>query len=202
MQKPSPRGRYFEDFEVGAEFATPARTITQTDIVNFVLGKTVPSCCMASGGVYRWTDANDDREVPDTLSAIYEYPDRFHINYSCYFGNDQYGYGEQFMGTEGTLEVISRQDLHFYPQLLKGAAPERVKARKEIHLNGMKDFGEQDGVINHLKNFIESVRGNEKVVAPPSAGQEAAISGHLATLSYKNNRKVYWDDRKRAVRFS
>jgi acyl dehydratase len=31
----APRGRYFEDFEVGQEFMTPARTITQTDIVNF-----------------------------------------------------------------------------------------------------------------------------------------------------------------------
>jgi acyl dehydratase len=32
---PVPRGRYFEDFEVGDEIATPARTVTQTDIVNF-----------------------------------------------------------------------------------------------------------------------------------------------------------------------
>ena len=31
----TPRGRYFEDFEVGASFTTPARTITGTDIVNF-----------------------------------------------------------------------------------------------------------------------------------------------------------------------
>ncbi|MFT3800172.1 MAG: MaoC/PaaZ C-terminal domain-containing protein [Burkholderiaceae bacterium] len=31
----TPRGRYFEDFEVGSEFSTPARTITSTDIVNF-----------------------------------------------------------------------------------------------------------------------------------------------------------------------
>jgi acyl dehydratase len=31
----SPRGRYFEDFEVGDEFVSPARTITLTDIVNF-----------------------------------------------------------------------------------------------------------------------------------------------------------------------
>jgi acyl dehydratase len=31
----APRGRYFEDFEIGQEFVTPARTITQTDIVNF-----------------------------------------------------------------------------------------------------------------------------------------------------------------------
>jgi acyl dehydratase len=31
----APRGRYFEDFEVGQEIVTPARTITSTDIVNF-----------------------------------------------------------------------------------------------------------------------------------------------------------------------
>jgi acyl dehydratase len=30
-----PRGRYFEDFTVGEEIVTPARTVTSTDIVNF-----------------------------------------------------------------------------------------------------------------------------------------------------------------------
>ena len=29
------RGRFFDDFEVGQEFRTPARTVTSTDIVNF-----------------------------------------------------------------------------------------------------------------------------------------------------------------------
>lgn len=31
----TPRGRYFEDFEVGEELHTSARTVTSTDIVNF-----------------------------------------------------------------------------------------------------------------------------------------------------------------------
>lgn len=35
MSAQTRRGRYFEDFEIGQEFKTPARTITQTDIVNF-----------------------------------------------------------------------------------------------------------------------------------------------------------------------
>ncbi|TMS58274.1 acyl dehydratase [Imbroritus primus] len=29
------RGRFFDDFEIGQEFRTPARTVTSTDIVNF-----------------------------------------------------------------------------------------------------------------------------------------------------------------------
>lgn len=35
MSAQTRRGLYFEDFEIGQEFKTPARTITQTDIVNF-----------------------------------------------------------------------------------------------------------------------------------------------------------------------
>ena len=164
--------------------------VHQTDVVNFVLGKELPKSCMASGGIYRWTDQTDDRDVPDTFSAIYEYPDKFHINYSCYFGNDHYGYGEQFMGNQGTIEVMNRKDLYFYPEL-KG--DEIAKSRPELHINGPKDFGEADGVINHVKNFIESVRGNDKVIAPPTVGQQAAISGHMATQSFKNQKKVLWD---------
>lgn len=35
MTTQNKRGRYFEDFSIGQEFVTPARTITSTDIVNF-----------------------------------------------------------------------------------------------------------------------------------------------------------------------
>jgi predicted dehydrogenase len=174
--------------------------VHQTDIVNFMCNKTVPKSCMASGGIYRWTDKNDDRDVPDTLSAIYEYPDNFHINYSCYFGNDHYGYGEQIFGNEGTIEVMNRQDLYFTPESFKGRPPEQVKARQPIHLNGMKDFQEGDGAINHFKNFIQSILGKEQPIAPPPVGQQAAIGGHMATISYKNQKKVTWDDAAKKVR--
>ncbi len=61
-------------------------------------------------------------------------------------------------------------------------------------MNGPKDFNERDGAINHFRNFIQSVLGNEKPIAPPPVGQQAAISGHMATISYKNQKKVVWDD--------
>ncbi|TAK65726.1 MAG: acyl dehydratase [Betaproteobacteria bacterium] len=35
MTQQTIRGLYYEDFEVGREFTTSARTVTQTDIVNF-----------------------------------------------------------------------------------------------------------------------------------------------------------------------
>jgi predicted dehydrogenase len=175
--------------------------VHQTDIINFMLDKTVPRSSMASGGIYRWTDKDDDREVPDTLSAIYEYDGDFHINYSCYFGNERYGYGEQVCGNDGTIEVMNRQDLYFTPETFKGKAPASVKTRQPIHLNGKNDFNEADGAINHFRNFIQSVLGNEKVIAPPTVGQQAAISGHMATLSFKNQKKIVWDEGGNTYRF-
>lgn len=173
--------------------------VHQTDITNFVMGKTVPDSCMASGGIYRWTGANDDREVPDTLSALYEYPDKFHINYSCYFGNDHFGYGEQFMGNEGTIEVLNRQVLQFSPQKFGGKPPAQIAARKEsrIELPGNDNLA----VEAHLRNLIEAVQGKAQLVAPVEVGQQAAISGHLATLSLRNRKMVRWDDKSRKYSF-
>ena len=173
--------------------------VHQTDITNFVCNKVVPLSCMASGGIYRWTAANDDRDVPDTLSAIYEYPEKFHINYSCYFGNDHYGYGENFMGNEGTIEVLNRQYLHYYPEKFNGKPPARVAARKEVHVE--LPGNDNKAVEAHIRNWVEAMQGKSKVIAPPRIGQQAAISGHLATLSLRNNKKVIWDQRARKYHF-
>ena len=173
--------------------------VHQTDIVNFMLSKTTPKTCLASGGIYRW---HDDRDVPDTFSAIYEYGDNFQLNYSCFFGNDHYGYGEQLCGNEGTIEVLNRQDLYFNPEILRGKAAASIAGRQPIHLNGRADFGEGDGVNNHFRNFIQSVLGNEKPIAPPTVGQQAAISGHMATLAFRHRKRVTWDNAAGTYSFS
>ena len=170
--------------------------VHQTDITQFVLDKPAPASCMATGAILRWTE--DDREVPDTFSAIFEYPGGFHINYSCYFGNDHYGYGEQFMGNEGTIEVMNRQYLNFYPEKFAGKAPARVAARKELNI--ALPGNDTKAVEAHIRNFLEAVRGREKVIAPLDDGQRANISGHLATLSFRRNQKVFWDAKARAWR--
>ena len=74
------------------------------------------------------------------------------------------------------------------------SAPEAIKSRQAIHINGPQEYKEADGAINHFKNFIESIRGNETPIAPPPVGQQAAISGHMATLSFKNQKKIVWDE--------
>ena len=143
-----------------------------------------------------------DREVPDTLSALYEYPkDNLQLNYSCAFANDNYGYGEQFMGYKGTIEVMDRQKLHFYPQpkFIKGAD---FSGKPEMHMDYLKDFNQPDATAAHVHNFLMAVLGKEKAIAPARAGQIAAIPGHMATQSFKRNKKVYWDTKGEKLIFS
>ena len=141
----------------------------------------------------------DDREAPDTLSAIYEYADKFHLNYSCFFRNDHFGYGEQFMGYEGTIEVLNRTELHFYPQKFGGKAPPRVAARAEVHVK------EADGQPQRGAPHPQLPRSPSAARRSPSrrrGGQIAAIPGHMATLSYKNNKKIYWDAKTEKYSFT
>jgi predicted dehydrogenase len=174
--------------------------VHQTDISNYVLGKNVPVSCMASGGIYMWGPPKDDREAPDTLSAVYEYEDKFHLNYSAFFGNDQYGYGEQFMGYEGTIEVLNRTEMNFYPQKWGGKPPAGVPVRPEVHVK--EPTYDNVSVQLHMRNWVDAIRGTAKGIAPAKEGQIAAIPGHLATLSYKAGKKIFWDAKTEKYRLS
>jgi len=174
--------------------------VHQTDITNFVLSRNVPSTCVASGGIYRWTDEGDDREVPDTLSALYEYPaEKFHLNYSCYFGNENYGYGEQFCGNEGTIEVNSRSRLFFTPEKFRGKAPANIAARQPLTIEPPPSVDNR-AVEAHIANWLDAIYGKGTVIAPPTAGQIAAIPGHMATMSFRQGKKVQWDEKDRKIK--
>ena len=61
---------------------------------------------------------------------------------------------------------MNRQDLYFEPETYNsrrpGAAdraPAAIKARAAIHINGMQEYKEADGAINHFRNFIQSHPG-------------------------------------------
>ena len=99
------------------------------------------------------------------------------------------------MGNEGTIEVLNRQSLNFYPEKFGGKAPARVAARKELSVE--MPGNDNQAVEAHIVNFFQAVRGRGKAIAPLEAGQQAAVCGHIATLSYLKNRKILWDEKTR-----
>lgn len=200
--RPFSKERYFQwrnywDYSSGI---STDLLVHQTDISNFILNNPLPTQCMASGGIYRW---NDGREVPDCISAIYEYPNKFHLNYSSYFGNKYFDYGEQFLGDFGTIEVIGRKKLRYFPEDFGAAMnPERLKGLKPMELDYIKDFNQPDATHAHFVNWVEAIQGKTKAIAPVSVGQEAAIPGHMATQSYLQGKKCTWDAKNRKFLFT
>lgn len=164
--------------------------VHQTDVTAYVLNRSFPASLVASGGINRWVE-NDNREVPDTWSVLIDYPDRLHVNYSCYLGNAKFGYGEQFCGNEGTIEVINRSTLNYYPEVFTPGMKEEVKDRKELTITIPRN--DNLAVEAHLRNWINSIYGFERPIAPLQAGYEAAVIGLLSVVAYKQGRKVLWD---------
>lgn len=65
-----PRGKYFEEFEIGREMVTPGRTVTEADIVNFaaLTGDTNP---MHTDAEYAKTTVFGERVAHGMLGLAY-----------------------------------------------------------------------------------------------------------------------------------
>jgi predicted dehydrogenase len=195
-KRPWDASRYFQwrlywDYSGG--IATDLMT-HQIDGVHMVMGENAPTDVYATGGIYQW---NDGREVPDTFNAILTYKSGFIVDYCSFFSNQHYGYGEQYLGSEGTLEVMNNRSLAFYPEKLteagKDVTPERVKARAAVSLEA-KDIGfPNEPTPVHLENFYDCVKSRKTPNCPLEIGDQAAVPCHLATMSLRERRQVRWD---------
>ena len=172
--------------------------VHQTDALHMITGRTYCKSVMCNGGVHAW---HDGREVPDTITAAFEYPQNFHLNYSVAFSNAHWGYGEELLGRNGTMLIKNLSDLYVY-----GENPRQVSQGKkpapEMHFNDQKDFGQGNPTNEHLRNFLDAIQGKAELNCPAIVGHQAAVTGHLATLSYRNDKKVYWDNEQGRYHFS
>ncbi len=57
-----------------------------------------------SGGVYC---EKDGREVPDTIAVTLDFPNDLTVTWQSTFGNNHYGLGERFLGSDGTIERLA-----------------------------------------------------------------------------------------------
>ncbi len=163
--------------------------VHQTDALHMITGRTYCKSVMCTGGVHAWQDG---REVPDTITAGFEYPEHFHVNYSVAFSNAYWGYGEELLGRNGTMLIKNLSDLYVYgedPRMLSKDA----KPAPEMHFNDAKDFGQGNPTNEHLRNFLDAIMGKAELHCPAIIGHQAAVTGHLATLSYRSGQKAYWD---------
>jgi predicted dehydrogenase len=206
------RWRCYQDYSGG--IATDLFVHLMTSI-HFITGAQAPESVMAMGQLYRWKES---RDVPDTLSAILQYPENFVVNLSSTFNNSGgTERGLQIFGTEGTL-VLRGDSLSFTPeskfddngwiidswpraleeayykdpQVIASELPRKQKARVITGPERWDEIGRSDEIA-HAENFIHSVRTRTRPVEDATFGHRAAAVAHLINLSARQQKLVQWD---------
>jgi predicted dehydrogenase len=212
------RYRKYWDYSGGISTDLFVHLITS---IHFIMDATMPKSVFADGGIlYR----KDGREVPDTLDAVFEYPQEFQVNMGSTFNNASTAeQGMQFLGTEGSLVLagdgmtvaseVHREGYGYsidsWPRKLQEQfmntdhhrEESSLDARPSKTLNTGSNYREQgeDSVVIHLAEFLDCVRSRKECSENALVGHHAAAAGHMVNLSYRAGKKILWDEAKGTV---
>ena len=211
------RWRCFRDYGEGLPGDLYVHMLTG---VHLITGTNIPPLRAAStGGLFRWTE---NREVPDLIWTLFEYPG-FRLSLRCNLNNDSPSL-VRCCGTKGTLE-IKDDVLTFAPQNTE-PSPEGYsilgwpdKLRREYLEQWRKDHPAvlpglhtviesaetfqaprgYDERIDHVNNFMESVRSRQRPVEDAVFGNNTSIACHMANYSYFNKTFATWNEAARKI---
>jgi predicted dehydrogenase len=150
------------------------------DVVMWGMKVRAPLSVSAVGGK---EEIKDNSDTPDTLDVYYEYPGFTHI-YTVRRGKNLYGFhgmghGMEFQGENGTL-TLDRDGWRVSP-----ASGSSLQA--ETHGGSEQHFA-------HVQNFLHCLRNRgEKTASDIETMHRVTTTCHLANISYKIRRRVYWD---------
>lgn len=176
--------RYFRDY--GGGYVTDWNTHHQ-DIVHLALGVTAPTSVVMDGFIAL---TNDNRDMPDTAKAVFEYDapqGRFTSTYSIRCTNwrsmdwnqKRADHGIAFFGKTATL-VINRAGYEIFPE--KKEDPAKVVA------------GETE-MVPHFQDWAARIADRGKTRSDIQTVHKATAANHLANISWFVGRKLYWDDK-------
>lgn len=169
--------RFFWDYSGGN---VTENMVHQISFWQKAMGLGVPLAATMTGGVYLWKDG---REVPDTIDVTLEYPDMTLV-WNAGFGNANNPYGDEALGTDGTI-VKDRRGTKYYPEKIN-----RPDAAEQT--------GNSPGV-NHFGNWVECLRTRNEPNASLELGYLSAAACHMANKAYREKRRVVWDPAKEAA---
>lgn len=167
------------------------------DIVLWAFNEKGPRTVSADGGILT---SKDDRDTPDTLQVVYEFPNDAILTYSMRKGNGHKfngrDYGILFCGTDGTLlldrsghEIIPDHTILPYGiRLVKGDRPLR-----KIDLQASAFKAKDDGLPNHVTDFLSCLKTRNRPVCDVEVTHFSTNTTHLGNIAYRLGRKLTWD---------
>ncbi|MFO0803602.1 MAG: Gfo/Idh/MocA family oxidoreductase [Gemmataceae bacterium] len=180
------------------------------DVIQWAIQQDAPKAVACLGGKYAVTD---NREIPDTCEAIWEYENclvtfsQFNCNASP--GNPR-GYSMEFRGTLGTLllsdgggwEIIPENNrTEEMPALSPIARAENAKqgrAVKQARLPEVKK-GEPESAILHARSFLDGIKNGTPTTCPVETGHRSTTATLLARIALMRKKYLTWDAKAEQV---
>jgi predicted dehydrogenase len=202
------RYRKYWDYSGGISTDLFVHLITS---IHYIMEATVPASVVATGGILV---RKDGREVPDTLDALFVYPEGFNVNMGATFNNasvpDQ---GMTFLGNKGSLTLMGSSftvapentkegygyAIDSWPKSLQeefmNMGNHRLEAAPPIVEDGTVTYKDQgtDSVVLHTLEFLDCVRSRKECSENAVVGHHAAAAGHMVNMSYRTGKRYVWD---------
>jgi predicted dehydrogenase len=167
------------------------------DIVLWAFDAKGPRTVTCDGGILT---TEDDRDTPDTMQVVYEFPNNAVLTYSMRKGNglkfNGKDYGILFCGTDGSLmldrsghEIIpDRTILPYGIKLVKGD-----RETRKISLEPSSFKAKDDGLPDHVDDFLDCLKTRKRPVCDVEITHRSTNTTHLGNIAYKLGRKLTWD---------
>jgi predicted dehydrogenase len=181
------------------------------DMLRWCLGQDSPRAVVAMGGKYA---VKDNREIPDTLEVLWEYPGPTLVVFSQYNANSAGGNVQdaemELRGTKGTMYLHSNR-WEVVPE--RNAAVE-VPARTPVDRGHERAWGQsrkpamESGAAGkgtadtrfHARNFLDCVKSRAKCNCDIVTGHLSTSATLLGNIAHKTKSYLEWD--ARAERFT
>jgi predicted dehydrogenase len=173
------------------------------DMIHWALGHDAPLAVTAMGGKFA---LEDNREIPDTLEVLWQYPGNTLVTFTQINAN---GAGStarpgeiEFRGTKGTL-YVQWNGYEIVPELLTpNEFPARSPLRREkdrLYRKGSKaeikpkKASGKDATDLHARNFLDCVKSRQKCNCDIETGHRSTTTPLIGNIAYKTKSYLKWD---------
>ncbi len=195
------RFRWFYDYSGGQVTNFGVHYI---DFIHWALGHDAPLAVAALGG--KWAGIDDNREIPDTLEVIWQYPGPTLVTFSQFNATAApaglRGGEIEFRGTKGTLylqgngyEIVpdAITDNEFPARTPVDRAYERRwrQGQKPL-IEPRKATGDSD-TARHARNFLDCVKSRARCHCDIETGHRSTSATLIANIALKTRALLEWD---------
>ncbi len=174
------------------------------DLINWALGEDRPTAVTAMGGKYV---LEDNREVPDTLNVLWQYPGGTLVSFTQSSANGSPWTGKpdllaEFRGTKATLyvyfggwEIVPEGNTRMARPASGPMSPGSGGAYRDSY-NAAAEAREGTGSADprfHIRNFLDCIKSRATPNCDVESAHRSTTVANIGTIAYRTGKHLAWD---------